>query len=108
MEKIITEKEYLQAVSLIEKYKKQQEKKVNKITFSEDEIFTNKFRKFHYDAVAIWLTKAKRIPDRAPDSVINCEYEDFFTIENGRKVFRTYEDAFNHVIKEFKRKKLIL
>lgn len=108
MKKIITEKEYLKALSIVEDYKEQQKNKVVKITFTEEEIVTNRFKKFHYDAVAIWLSKKKQIPDRAPDAVINCEYEDFFTIENGRKVFRTYEDAYNHVIKEFKRKKMIL
>jgi len=109
MKKEISLEEYRNALKIIRAYEEQQSNKKNMIYdgCTKEDIFTNKFKKPHYEALAFWVTKEKTIPERNPDAVINLE-PDFYTIDGGRIPYKTFEEAREAVMKIFKRKKYII
>ena len=108
MEKEISLEEYSNALKIVKAYEKQQDNKKNSVYegCTKEDIIEKKFKKPHYEAIAFWVTKENKIPDRNPDAVINLE-PDFYTIDGGRVPYKTFEEAKSVVIKNFKRKKYI-
>jgi hypothetical protein len=111
MEVEITKEEYNSAWRLIKAYERQEKNKktAEYSGFTESNIVSNKFtnQMFGYESIAYWVVPDGKIPtDKNPDAIINLE-PDFYTIEGGRIPYKTFEEAYKVMIKNFKRKKLI-
>lgn len=107
----ISEKEYLEAKGIVDRYILQKFNKKLSIYdgCTENDILKNEFRNHNRDlAFAFWITRSKEIPDRNPDCIIIADsFMELYTLEGSRKFYDNYDFAYKAMIKGFKRKKLI-
>jgi len=110
MKKEISIEEYREARNLVDLYEKQQDSKKlsiydgctkDDIILSETKHIMHGTKEYH-----LWVCKGSLIPERNSDGHISDE-ETFFTNSVSRMTFETYDAAYNHLIKSFKRKNFI-
>lgn len=106
----ISNEEYLEALNIVKKYQKQIEVKNRPISGSY--LISNKCLHYWKDSIAYWVVDNEtyvELPERNPDAIIMKEINgSFYTIDGCRTTFKTFDDAYKSMIKQLKRKKILI